>query len=352
MLLLGFKGLTGRELFIPKGFSIAMKGLNGGRLSVGEQQNGCSSLLLTLPPMPLPPPRAPPTFTASCSLGAAWAAIEHTTSYMKERKAFGQPLANFQVITTTITPHHMIMIISTTPSPYHHYTITISPLHHRHITTTPSPYHHYHHHITTTPSPYHHYTIAISPLHHHHITTTPSPYHHYTITISPLPSPHHHYTITISPLHHHHITTTPSPYHHYTITISPLPSPHHHYTIAISPLHHHHITTTPSPHHHYTIAISPLHHHHITTTPSPIIHMLLLLLFRPHDNLAPPTSHSVAPPPSCDSSLSPPVPAVQDGRHGHGPGGLTPDGTQGSLLPPGGGAQRCPPVRHGQGLCH
>lgn len=52
-----------------QGFTIAMKGLNGGRLSV-----------------------------ASCSLGAAWAAMEHTSRHMKERKAFGQPLANFQYL--------------------------------------------------------------------------------------------------------------------------------------------------------------------------------------------------------------------------------------------------------------
>lgn len=35
--------------------------------------------------------------TASCSLGAAWASIEQTRQYLKDRHAFNQPLANFQV---------------------------------------------------------------------------------------------------------------------------------------------------------------------------------------------------------------------------------------------------------------
>lgn len=43
------------------------------------------------------------------------------------------------------------------------------------------------------------------PLHHHHYTTTLSPLHHYPITTPP----HHHcYTTTLSP--HHTITATPS----------------------------------------------------------------------------------------------------------------------------------------------
>lgn len=58
--------LIGKE---GEGFNIAMKGLNGGRINI-----------------------------ASCSLGAAWSAIELTTQYMKERWAFGQPLEQFQYL--------------------------------------------------------------------------------------------------------------------------------------------------------------------------------------------------------------------------------------------------------------
>ncbi|XP_076031544.1 isobutyryl-CoA dehydrogenase, mitochondrial-like [Oratosquilla oratoria] len=50
-----------------QGFNIAMKGLNGGRINI-----------------------------ASCSLGGAQASLEAATSYLKVRKQFGKPLANFQ----------------------------------------------------------------------------------------------------------------------------------------------------------------------------------------------------------------------------------------------------------------
>ena len=40
--------------------------------------------------------------TASCSLGAAWASIEQTRQYLKDRHAFNQPLANFQVTVKVI----------------------------------------------------------------------------------------------------------------------------------------------------------------------------------------------------------------------------------------------------------
>ncbi|KAG0264550.1 Isobutyryl-CoA dehydrogenase, mitochondrial [Actinomortierella ambigua] len=50
-----------------QGFSIAMKGLNGGRINIG-----------------------------SCSLGAAQASIEAAVEHVKVRKQFNQPLANFQ----------------------------------------------------------------------------------------------------------------------------------------------------------------------------------------------------------------------------------------------------------------
>ena len=43
------------------------------------------------------PSSSPHLLAASCSLGAAWAAIDKTTDYLKERKQFGQKLAKFQV---------------------------------------------------------------------------------------------------------------------------------------------------------------------------------------------------------------------------------------------------------------
>ena len=45
-----------------------------------------------------------PLFTASCSLGAAWSSIELTAQHLKDRIAFGKPLAEQQVkkIITTL----------------------------------------------------------------------------------------------------------------------------------------------------------------------------------------------------------------------------------------------------------
>src|SRR5699024_3121496 len=51
------------------GFAIAMQGLDGGRINI-----------------------------ASCSLGAAQAALDATRSYMGERRQFGKPLAQFQAL--------------------------------------------------------------------------------------------------------------------------------------------------------------------------------------------------------------------------------------------------------------
>jgi alkylation response protein AidB-like acyl-CoA dehydrogenase len=51
------------------GFAIAMKGLDGGRLNIG-----------------------------ACSLGGARACLEASCDYMKDRKQFGQPLAEFQAL--------------------------------------------------------------------------------------------------------------------------------------------------------------------------------------------------------------------------------------------------------------
>lgn len=52
-----------------QGFVYAMKGLDGGRINI-----------------------------ASCSLGAAQAALEHTLRYVEERKQFGQQLSDFQSV--------------------------------------------------------------------------------------------------------------------------------------------------------------------------------------------------------------------------------------------------------------
>lgn len=52
-----------------EGFKIAMKGLDGGRINI-----------------------------AACSLGAAQAALNSALSYLKQRKQFGKPLAEFQAV--------------------------------------------------------------------------------------------------------------------------------------------------------------------------------------------------------------------------------------------------------------
>lgn len=78
-----------------QGFLIAMKGLNGGRINVGEDRGGWgrgagatapNSLAALIPSLP-----------ASCSLGAAHASIVLARDYLKVRKQFGEPLANSQV---------------------------------------------------------------------------------------------------------------------------------------------------------------------------------------------------------------------------------------------------------------
>lgn len=52
-----------------QGFKIAMSALDGGRLNIG-----------------------------ACSLGAAQACLDHALDYMKERKQFGRPIADFQAL--------------------------------------------------------------------------------------------------------------------------------------------------------------------------------------------------------------------------------------------------------------
>ena len=72
------RAITFEDVKIPKenllgkegeGFKIAMRGLDGGRINI-----------------------------ATCSIGAAQACINHTQSYMQERKQFGKPLAGFQAL--------------------------------------------------------------------------------------------------------------------------------------------------------------------------------------------------------------------------------------------------------------
>lgn len=58
--------LLGKE---GEGFRIAMRGLNGGRINI-----------------------------ATCSVGAAQGAVEHSQKYMKEREQFGKPLSSFQAL--------------------------------------------------------------------------------------------------------------------------------------------------------------------------------------------------------------------------------------------------------------
>ena len=62
----GAQNLVGEE---GKGFSYAMAGLDGGRLNI-----------------------------AACSLGAAQQAMDQTLAYMRERKAFGKPIDQFQAL--------------------------------------------------------------------------------------------------------------------------------------------------------------------------------------------------------------------------------------------------------------
>ncbi len=81
--------LLGKE---GEGFKIAMKGLDGGRINI-----------------------------ATCSIGAAQACINHTQEYMRERKQFGQTIANFQalqfkladMVTELVAARHMIRLAAT-----------------------------------------------------------------------------------------------------------------------------------------------------------------------------------------------------------------------------------------------
>jgi alkylation response protein AidB-like acyl-CoA dehydrogenase len=75
------ENLIGKE---GQGFEIAMRGLNGGRINIG---NGNKMFILFFIEIIL----------ASCSLGAAQASIQKTGEYLKVRKQFGKSLDQFQV---------------------------------------------------------------------------------------------------------------------------------------------------------------------------------------------------------------------------------------------------------------
>lgn len=81
-----------------QGFVIAMKGLNGGRINVGEARmelGGKARLrLATVIRAQLKSDSCSP---ASCSLGAAHASVILTQEHLKVRKQFGAPLARNQV---------------------------------------------------------------------------------------------------------------------------------------------------------------------------------------------------------------------------------------------------------------
>ena len=65
-----------------------MKGLNGGRINIGKLYlvSFCYDVTVMIV-----------LLLASCSLGGAWRSIDLTLEYLKDRVAFGEPLANFQV---------------------------------------------------------------------------------------------------------------------------------------------------------------------------------------------------------------------------------------------------------------
>ena len=85
-----------------QGFSIAMKGLDGGRVNIGALQGGkrerntCRQTTEHRSEVGLLCFSGAPS-SASCSLGAAQASLEQSIAYVKVRKQFNQPLADFQV---------------------------------------------------------------------------------------------------------------------------------------------------------------------------------------------------------------------------------------------------------------
>lgn len=90
-----------------QGFSIAMQGLNGGRINIGEKgkesqgRRAGSYCLSELTSHSLCPWLLPP---ASCSLGAAHASVLLAQEHLTVRKQFGEPLANNQVTPAAALP--------------------------------------------------------------------------------------------------------------------------------------------------------------------------------------------------------------------------------------------------------
>jgi alkylation response protein AidB-like acyl-CoA dehydrogenase len=93
-----------------QGFLIAMKGLNGGRINVGEDRErgtgrewlGPAAVLQAQVKLGLS------SSLASCSLGAAHASVILARDYLKIRKQFGAPLASNQV-----RPQILLHLLST-----------------------------------------------------------------------------------------------------------------------------------------------------------------------------------------------------------------------------------------------
>jgi len=76
------ENLIGKE---GQGFEIAMRGLNGGRINIGNREKNVYFVFFI------------EIILASCSLGAAQASIQKTGEYLKVRKQFGKSLDQFQV---------------------------------------------------------------------------------------------------------------------------------------------------------------------------------------------------------------------------------------------------------------
>ena len=79
--------IIGKE---SEGFTIAMKGLNGGRINIGNVLTIAFVISLFLFFILF-------LLAASCSLGAAQASLEQSIDHLLVRKQFGKPLADFQV---------------------------------------------------------------------------------------------------------------------------------------------------------------------------------------------------------------------------------------------------------------
>lgn len=79
-----------------QGFGIAMKGLNGGRINIGETKPAGHNFFnyLTTSQLILLRP------TASCSLGAAHASVQLASNHLLVRKQFGETLSNNQASQT------------------------------------------------------------------------------------------------------------------------------------------------------------------------------------------------------------------------------------------------------------